>query len=184
MASSIALVLLCGVLIAVGVYLMLERSLSRIILGLAALTNGVNIMFLIAGGPSGEPPLVGEAEKEAMADPLVQAMMLTAIVISLGATAFLLAVGYRSWQLNGNDEVQDDLEDKRVARRAITAREDLPSTPELDAAAMHDETEGHYEDDELTATKQQPQSEPAQSEPAQSPPPGQQPRQQPEGGAQ
>lgn len=161
MASSLALVVLCGVLIAVGVYLMLERSLSRIILGLAALTNGVNIMFLIAGGRSGESPLIGEAEKGAMADPLVQAMMLTAIVISLGTTAFLLAVGYRSWQLNGNDEVQDDLEDKRVARRAIAAREDLPSTLELDAATTHDETEGELENEELAApTKQLSQPRP------------------------
>ena len=56
--SSLALMLLCGGLVAVGVYLILERSLSRIILGLAALGNGINILFLIAGGRSGEPPIV------------------------------------------------------------------------------------------------------------------------------
>ena len=48
--SSLALIVLCGALVAVGVYLILERSLSRIILGLAALGNGINILFLIAGG--------------------------------------------------------------------------------------------------------------------------------------
>ncbi len=50
-----------------------------------------------------------------MADPLPQAMILTAIVITLGVTAFLLAMAYRSWQLQGNDEVQDDAEDRRIA---------------------------------------------------------------------
>ena len=44
-----------------------------------------------------------------MSDPLPQAMVLTAIVITLGMTAFLLAMAYRSWQLNGHDEVQDDV---------------------------------------------------------------------------
>src|SRR5690606_41100386 len=48
-------------------------------------------------------------------DPLPQAMILTAIVITLGVTAFLLVMAYRSWQLQGNDEVQDDAEDRRIA---------------------------------------------------------------------
>ena len=49
-----------------------------------------------------------------MSDPLPQAMVLTAIVITFGLTAFLLAVAYRSWQLTGHDEVQDDLEDRQI----------------------------------------------------------------------
>ena len=54
-----------------------------------------------------------------MSDPLPQALVLTAIVISLGTTAFLLAMAYRSWQLTGHDDVQDDVEDARdpAARR-------------------------------------------------------------------
>lgn len=156
MESSLALILLAGVLVAVGVYLVLERSLSRIVLGLGCLTNGGNILFLIAGGNSGAPPLVGEAEQEQMADPLVQAMMLTAIVISLAATAFILAMAYRSWQLNGNDEVQDDLEDRRIAKREgedeFDARADRPADLESDASEAHDETEGEFEDDELAGT--------------------------------
>src|SRR5690625_7143891 len=63
-----------------------------------------------------------------MADPLPQAIVLTAIVINLGLTAFVLAMAYRSWQLHGHDEVQDDLEDRRIARRAergeLDARDD------------------------------------------------------------
>ncbi|MDP9800730.1 multicomponent Na+:H+ antiporter subunit C [Arcanobacterium wilhelmae] len=146
MSVSVALIFLAAVLVGVGVYLVLERSLTRIILGLTSITNGVNILFLIAGGRSGKPPLVGAAPASEMADPLVQAMMLTAIVISLGAAGFLLALAYRSWQLTGNDEVQDDPEDRRVARiteRAkMAARADADATVEEDAAETHDETEG------------------------------------------
>lgn len=153
MQASLALIILAGTLMAVGVYLVLERSLSRIVIGLAFITNAGNILMLIAGGRSGEPPIVGQADKADMADPLVQAMMLTAIVISLGLTAFLLALGYRAWQLNGNDEVQDDLEDQRIARRVeaakIAARADSGSDVEDDADEAHDETEGPQEDAEL-----------------------------------
>lgn len=151
MTSSFALILLAGFLTSVGIYLVLERSLSRIILGLSAITNAVNILFLVAGGRSGEPPFVGNAEPEDMADPLVQAMMLTAIVIGLATTAFLLAMAYRSWQLNGNDEVQDDLEDRRIAKREaeLESRADLPADLQTDASEAHDETEGEFEDDEL-----------------------------------
>ena len=116
---SIVLLILCGLLVAVGIYLLLERSLTRIVLGFTALANGINIAFLIAGGKAGEPPLVGQAEVDTMSDPLVQAMVLTAIVIALSTTAFLLAMAYRTWQIEGNDEVQDDVEDTRVAAMAL-----------------------------------------------------------------
>ena len=53
-----------------------------------------------------------------MSDPLPQAMVLTAIVITLGATAFLLALAYRSFQLNGHDEVADDVEDAVIRQLA------------------------------------------------------------------
>lgn len=150
MTSSLSLILLAAVLVAAGVYLVLERSLSRIVLGLTLLTNGLNIVFLIAGGPSGAPPLVGAAEPEAMADPLVQAMMLTAIVIGLGTSGFLMTLAYRTWQLNGNDEVQDDLEDRRVARRAerarLEARREAEADIEVEARLARDETEGEDEE--------------------------------------
>lgn len=117
-SPSLVLIVLVAVLVGTGVYLMLERSLSRIVLGLALLANGVNIAILVAGGRAGQPPLVGQSEAAEMSDPLAQALILTAIVITLGTTAFMLALAYRSWQLDGNDEVQDDLEDRRVAAMA------------------------------------------------------------------
>jgi multicomponent Na+:H+ antiporter subunit C len=77
----------------------------------------VNLLILL-GGAYGGPPIVGVTPESRMSDPLTQAMILTAIVITLGMTAFLLAMAYRSWLLNGHDDVQDDVEDRRIRERA------------------------------------------------------------------
>ncbi|SDR78771.1 Na(+)/H(+) antiporter subunit C [Paraoerskovia marina] len=144
---SLALVLAIGVLFTGGIYLLLERSLTRILIGFILVGNGVNLMLLVAGGRAGGAPIVGITPEDEMSDPLVQAMILTAVVITLGLTAFVLAMAYRSWQLNGHDEVQDDLEDRRIARRAAEnapsyADEDAEATDTLDdeAPEVRDET--------------------------------------------
>ncbi|SDJ80609.1 multicomponent Na+:H+ antiporter subunit C [Nonomuraea maritima] len=121
--------LACGVLIAAGVTLLLERSLVRELAGVILLGNGVNLLIVTAGSTAGRPPFTGTA---GIADPLPQAMVLTAIVITLGMTAFVLALVHRSWQLSGSDEVQDDTEDRRVRLRSrrgelsatVTSRQD------------------------------------------------------------
>ncbi|MBA2694857.1 MAG: Na(+)/H(+) antiporter subunit C [Actinobacteria bacterium] len=118
MNVSLALVATCGVLVGTGVFLMLERSLTRVLVGLVLLSNGVNVGFMVASGEPGAPVFYGSADPAAMADPLPQALVLTAIVITLGTTAFLLAMAHRSWQLHGHDEVQDDVEDAAIRRRA------------------------------------------------------------------
>ncbi len=146
MTANLALVLLVGVLFGTGVYLLLERSLSRVLIGILLMGNGANILLLVAGGKAGGPPIIGTGPEEEMADPLPQALVLTAIVITLGMTAFLLAMAYRSWQLHGHDEVQDDLEDARIARRAArrvvqrTEYADVAATLAKDAAEARDET--------------------------------------------
>ncbi|WP_440064162.1 Na(+)/H(+) antiporter subunit C [Streptosporangium sp. OZ121] len=118
MTAPLLPLLVAGTLVATGVTLLLERSLVRLLAGVILLGNGVNLLILTASGPPGRPPLLGTAAPERMADPLPQAMVLTAIVITLGVTAFLLAMVHRSWQLTGADEVQDDTEDRRVRLRA------------------------------------------------------------------
>lgn len=143
---TLTLVILAGVLVGVGVYLMLERSLTRIIIGVSLAGNGTNVLFLVAGGSLGRPPVNSPENLDGMVDPLPQAFMLTAIVITLGTIAFLLAMAYRSWQLNGHDEVQDDLEDRRLARRAALDQvedrvtDDSGATLAEDAATVFDET--------------------------------------------
>jgi len=123
MTANLALVLTSSVLVAAGVYLLLERSLTRVLIGIILISNGVNIAFLVAGGRAGGAPIVGVTEPARMSDSLPQAMVLTAIVITLGITAFLLAMAYRSWQLTGHDEVQDDVEDAAIRRLAVADAE-------------------------------------------------------------
>jgi multicomponent Na+:H+ antiporter subunit C len=116
--GNLTLALLIGVLYATGTYLLLQRTLTRVVLGLGLLGHGANLLLLAAGGPSGAVPFVGRTDGAAgqgTADPLPQAMVLTAIVITFGVTAFLLALAFRSWVLTGQDEVQDDVEDRRIA---------------------------------------------------------------------
>jgi multicomponent Na+:H+ antiporter subunit C len=112
-----------AVLYSVGVYLLLQRSLTHIIMGLALLGHGANLLLLMVGGPAGRAPVTGDhataASLQGMADPMPQALALTAIVISFGITAFLLVLAWRSWATSGTDKVEDDLEDRRVA--ALTA---------------------------------------------------------------
>ena len=144
---NVALLVAVAVLVAAGVYLLLERSLSRVVVGAVLVGNGVNLLILVAGGAAGRPPIVGESDRP-MSDPLPQAMVLTAIVITLGLTAFLLAMAYRSWQLERHDEVQDDVEDRRIAllaardRRAVAdADAEGESTLDEEARQVHDETD-------------------------------------------
>ncbi len=116
---NLTLVLVAAGLIGCGVYLLLERSLSRVLVGLVMMSNGVAIGFLVSAGPAGKAPIMVDGVKAAdISDPLPQAMVLTAIVIMLATTAFVLAMAYRSWQLNGHDDVQDDPEDALIRRLA------------------------------------------------------------------
>ncbi|RGC70110.1 Na(+)/H(+) antiporter subunit C [Micromonospora sp. MW-13] len=135
--TTVVLVVVVGVLAGTGVTLLLERSLTRILLGVILLGNGVNLLILLGGRPGGAP-VVGTGPVDRMSDPLTQAMVLTAIVITFGFTAFLLAVAYRNWYLEGNDEVQDDLEDRQVAE--LAARHELPA-PDLGGEGPDDDPE-------------------------------------------
>ncbi len=113
---SVALAVLVAWLFAVGTYLLLQRALTRIVLGLGLLSHGAILLLITVGGRAGRPPLVGKGEDGAgIAAPLPQAFALTAIVIGFGMTSFLLALAYRSWSSTADDEVQDDVEDRRVA---------------------------------------------------------------------
>lgn len=114
---SVALAILVGVLFAAGTYLLLHRTVTRIILGVGVLANGVNVLIVAAGARSGEAPVIGRGGT--LTDPLPQALVLTAIVIGFAVTAFLLALAWRSWTIGGNDEVEDDVEDRRVSRERV-----------------------------------------------------------------
>lgn len=118
MTTAFVPLLLIGVLTSSGVYLLLERNLTRMLLGLLLVGNAINLLILSVGGPSGNPPIYGRsAGRTTGADPLVQGMILTAIVISMGVAAFVLALAYRSYRLTTAEEVIDDPEDARVSQQ-------------------------------------------------------------------
>ncbi|MDQ7819156.1 MAG: Na+/H+ antiporter subunit C [Armatimonadota bacterium] len=101
--------LVIGGLYAVGLYLMLRRSIVKLLIGLAVLTNAANLLiFTAAGVTRGRPPLVppGQAQLSSpYADPLPQAMILTAIVIGFGVLAFAVVLVHRVVQVVRSDDL-------------------------------------------------------------------------------
>lgn len=126
MTINLTVAFAIAVLYSVGFYLLMQRSLMRILLGIVVLGHGSNLLLQIAGGPPARPAMLSIAGPGEMADPLPQAMALTAIVITFALTTFLLALAYRSWTLLGHDEVRDDVEDRRIQRleKRLEAGED------------------------------------------------------------
>jgi multicomponent Na+:H+ antiporter subunit C len=120
-------------LFAIGTYLLLQRKLSRVIVGLGLIGHGANVLF-VNSGRRGLPPIIGQGDPRDFADPLPQSLVLTAIVISFGTTALLLALAYRSWLLTNDDEVEDDLEDRLVAGRGYADLELSDETLLVDEA--------------------------------------------------
>jgi multicomponent Na+:H+ antiporter subunit C len=116
---NLVMALTVGVLYSVGFYLMLQRSLMRVLIGVVVLGHGTNLLLQLVGGRPARVPIVGNSPADTFADPLPQALALTAVVITFALTTFLLALGYRSFTLVGHDEVQDDLEDRRIARTRL-----------------------------------------------------------------
>lgn len=114
MDVSITLILVMAVLFAAGVYAMLERSLTRVLIGFLLLGNATNLLLMIVMGVPGNAPFYGETD---VSDPLPQALTLTAIVITFAVSAFLLALIYRSWQLGQADTVEDDEADIALRER-------------------------------------------------------------------
>lgn len=113
---SASLILAIGGLSGVGIYLITARSLSRIVLGFSLLGHAAVLSLLTAGGGAGNAPLADSTVPAESSNPLPQALALTAIVISFGLTLFLLALARRQHVLTGDDLVEDDVEDRRIAR--------------------------------------------------------------------
>lgn len=121
---TVLLAATAALLFTLGTYLILQRKLSRIIIGLGLLTHGANIL-LITAGRRGREPIIGSGPTRRFSDPLPQALALTAIVISFAVTTFLLALAYRSWLLTDDDEVEDDVGDRGIAIVADEDEEDV-----------------------------------------------------------
>lgn len=136
MTANLLLIVVMAVLFACGVYLLLERSLTRILLGFLLTGNAVNLLLLVIGGAPGLPPFVGNGEPEQQSDPLPQALTLTAIVITFAVSSFLLALIYRSWRIARADAVTDDAEDRELDEDATAETDD--SGPDTDDSEFGD----------------------------------------------
>lgn len=121
---SLILLAVASVLFATGTYLILQRMLSRVIIGLGLISHGANLLIMMSATGPADPPVITATRAVSVADPLPQALVLTAIVITFGITAFLLALALRSYLLTGSDAVEDDIEDRRIARAAVVAEPD------------------------------------------------------------
>jgi len=98
--------ILVGILFAIGIYLILTKTLLRIILGTSILGHGVNLLIITMGGlKKGGPPLLG-IKNLTYADSLPQALLLTAIVINFATTALFLVLSYRAYKVLGTDDTE------------------------------------------------------------------------------
>lgn len=99
------IILLTGVLVSVAVYLLLSRTLVRVIIGTSLLSHAVHLLLLTMGGlKKGGVPIIGE-KTATFTDALPQALILTAIVINFGVTALFLVLAYRTYEETGTEQL-------------------------------------------------------------------------------
>ncbi|MFD2867029.1 monovalent cation/H+ antiporter subunit C [Kurthia sp. 3B1D] len=106
---EILMAFVIGFLFFAAIYLILSKSLLRIIIGTGLLSHGAHMLILTMGGlGSDAPPVLADGvANSSMADPLPQALILTAIVISFGVTAFFLVLAYRAYQELKTDNIDE-----------------------------------------------------------------------------
>jgi Multisubunit Na+/H+ antiporter, MnhC subunit len=96
-----------GVLFAVGLYMMMQKTMLRVVVGGNLLSYGTFLALILSGGLNkGMVPVLVEGVEEYV-DPVPQALILTAIVIGFGMTAFQLALAYRTYQETGTDDLDE-----------------------------------------------------------------------------
>lgn len=108
---EILLALLIGILYAAGFYMMLRRSIIKLIIGLILLSNAANLLiFTVSGITRSSPPIIHEGSETMtgnFADPVPQALILTAIVIGFGVQAFAIVLIKKVFQRTGTDDLDD-----------------------------------------------------------------------------
>ena len=120
MNIALVLVAVMVVLYAAGIYLLLERSMTRVLLGFLLVGNATNLLLITMVGKVGSAPIVEDGVTAAdMTDPMPEALILTAIVITFGVSAFLMALIYRSWRLERDDDLDDDVDDVALRAEAV-----------------------------------------------------------------
>lgn len=104
---NIAFAATVGVLFGCGAYLLLKADLLRVVVGLVLISNAANLTLIASGLSRGQAPIDANPGDEPIADPLVQAMTLTALVIGLAFTALLLVLAVRVYQTHRSVDLDD-----------------------------------------------------------------------------
>ena len=161
MSMPLVLVAVMVVLYTAGVYLMLDRSLTRIILGFLMVGNATNLLIFLMSGSFGSAPIVGGDDDGSMSDPLPQAFILTAIVITFGVSAFLLALIYRSWRLSRvlEDSVEDDRDDLEISRADTLTTDEVTDEDLEDATEFEEDVPNDDANDEDVSRSDVPRSD-------------------------
>ncbi len=111
------MIILCGILVGFGVYLMLSKSTIRIIIGVGLFGHAANLIILIAGGLyEGDIPIISELGNNYI-DPVPAALILTAIVIGFAVTCLLISIYIANYKLKNSDNV-NILEDTESLKEA------------------------------------------------------------------
>jgi len=106
--TEVVLAVVLGLLFATGTFLILRRDLVRVVWGVSVMSQAANVYLVTMGGIAGSVPVIGHggADPGTVTDPLVQALVLTAIVIGFGTTAFALVLTYRVYQEHGTIDLE------------------------------------------------------------------------------
>lgn len=145
---QVVLAFLIGGLFAIAIYLMLRRTVARVIIGLALLTNATNLLIFTVGGLTrAAPPLIPEGQDRPtlpIADSMPQSLILTAIVIGFGVLAFMMVLAFRTTQV----VVEDDTD-------RMQATDALVPVEKTDLAEPYDEEEESHPHDQADAPRLQ-----------------------------
>ena len=149
----LAISLTVAILFGAGSFLMLQRNLLRVVVGVVLISNAANLFIISSGLSVGVPPVVPIPEGAAASDPLVQAMVLTAIVISSSITALLLALVYRLYRSHGSIDIED------ISRAEVEAAEALEREGVLRSVSREEEP-GKYAPERGDPEKETPEERP------------------------
>lgn len=107
--TEVVLAIVLGVLFGTGTFLILRRDLVRVVWGVTIISQSANVYLITMGEIGGSVPIIGHGVDNpgTVTDPLVQALVLTAIVIGFGTTAFALVLSYRVYQEHGTLNLEE-----------------------------------------------------------------------------
>lgn len=143
---NLVFALAVGTLFGTGVFLLLKPDLFRVVVGLVLVSNAANLTLMASGLTGGQAPIVPVTGAEPVADPLVQAMTLTALVIGFAVTALLLALAFGVYRTRHSVDLDELSREEAQAARAAEAAEDAHDEEREPAAREHQRRAG----DEVT----------------------------------